>query len=104
MGNQAQRFSRTQSREAPAVETVTVNGALKIQQGRIAIESAGKTWYVQGLSRYTGFIDGLKEGATVTLEGRGIKSSKEENTGYLRVTKLTLNGKTYDLSVSGQKK
>ncbi|GHV38467.1 hypothetical protein AGMMS49546_08910 [Spirochaetia bacterium] len=86
------------------METMTLSGALGIRQGRIAIEKEGQTWYVRGLDRFIGFIDGLKEGAVVTLEGRGVKSAREENTGFLQVTKLTLNGKTYDLSLTGQKK
>jgi hypothetical protein len=93
-----QRIPRAQVKEAPAAETMTVSGALGIRQGRIALESGGRTWYVKGLNRFIGFIDGLKEGVAVTLEGSGVKSTKEENAGFLRVAKLTLNGKTYDLA------
>jgi hypothetical protein len=37
--------------------------------GMIAVQSGGKTYYVGGLNRLIGFIDGLKEGASVKLEG-----------------------------------
>ncbi|MDR1444239.1 MAG: hypothetical protein LBI94_05125 [Treponema sp.] len=37
-------------------------------------------------------------GASVTLEGWEIQNPRlDENTGFLRVSKLTLNGKDYDL-------
>lgn len=78
-----------------AVETVT--GVLTIAQGRIALQANGVTYYAGGLNRYVGFIDGLKEGARVTLEGPAAVNPQDEKSKFLRVSKLTINGKTFDL-------
>jgi hypothetical protein len=84
--------------------TVTkVEGKLSLVNGMIAIQSAGKTYYVGGLQRLVGFIDGLKEGASVKVEGyaRALPAAPEYI--HLRLTKLTFNGKDYDLSQFGGK-
>jgi hypothetical protein len=56
------------------------------------------TYYTGGLDRFTGFIDGLKEGAPVSLEGAAYQLPNDEKAKFLRVNKLSLNGKDYDLS------
>jgi hypothetical protein len=80
---------------APA-ETVTVNGTLQLVEGRIAVVADGKTYYTAGLQRLIGFVDGLKEGASVRLEGSATAVPLNSNAKFLWVTKLTFNGKTYD--------
>ncbi|MDR1786547.1 MAG: hypothetical protein LBR23_08850, partial [Spirochaetaceae bacterium] len=55
-----------------------------------------KTYYAAGIQRLVGFIDGLKEGATVTLEGGAVSLPRDTDSYVLRVSKLTLNGKVYD--------
>lgn len=81
-----------------APETVTITGTLGIVQGDLAVQQNGVTYHVYGLNRYIGFIDSLKDGARVTLEGSAFSVSSDDKTKYLRVTKLTLNGKEYDLA------
>jgi hypothetical protein len=63
----------------------------------IAVEKDGITYLTFGLNRLVGFIDGLKEGAQVTLEGVSTVSPQDNRVRMLRVHKLTLNGKEYDL-------
>jgi lipopolysaccharide export system protein LptA len=79
-------------------ENVTVSGPLTIVQGRIALKSGEVTYITAGLIRYAGFIDGLKEGAQVTLEGNALAWEKDAKTKHLRIRKMTLNGKAYDMA------
>ncbi|MDR3248437.1 MAG: hypothetical protein LBT39_06590 [Treponema sp.] len=83
---------------AVSAETVNVTGDLTIVQGAIAVKSGDITYYAGGLQRFVGFIDGLKEGAQVTLEGRAVTSPRDSAAKFLRVSKLTLDGKDYDLA------
>jgi hypothetical protein len=85
---------------APAVpaENVTVTGPLTIVQGSLAVINNGITYYVPKLAKYIGFIDTLKEGTQVTLEGAATASPLEANSKRLRVSKLTIGGRTYDLA------
>jgi len=83
----------------PAPESATVTGNLTIAQGMIAVVSGDTTWLVRGLNRYVGFIDGLKEGAQVTLEGYATPARQgDKNIKSLHVQKMTLNGKDYELA------
>ena len=82
-----------------ATETVTVSGALSIAYGRPALESGEVTYIIAGLNRLAGFVDGLKEGAQITIEGAAISMQKESQIKFLRPVKLTLNGKTYDMAL-----
>jgi len=81
----------------PSPESVSVSGNLTLAQGMIAVVSGDTTWLVRGLNRYVGFIDGLKEGATVTLEGYAMSSPRNDKTKLLQAQKMTLNGKDYEL-------
>ena len=96
-----QHFSQerrpTQNRPAPV--STSVSGNLTIAQGMIAVTSDGITYLTGGLNRFTGFIDGLKEGAVVTLEGFAMPNPHNDNIQFLRVQKMTLNGKEYDLAM-----
>jgi len=82
----------------PPPESVNVSGNLTIAQGMIAVISNDVTYLAMSLNRYTGFIDGLKEGAAVTLEGYALPSPQNDKVKLLRVQKMTLNGKDYDLA------
>jgi hypothetical protein len=82
----------------PSPESVSVSGNLIIAQGMIAVTSNDMTYLVMGLNRYTGFIDGLKEGAAVTLEGYALASPQNNKVKFLNAQKMTLNGKDYDLA------
>lgn len=78
-------------------QTVKVEGKLALVNGAIALQSGGKTYYVPMLGKLAGFIDGLKEGATVKLEGHESELPYAPNYLMLAVTKLTVGGKDYDL-------
>jgi hypothetical protein len=82
----------------PQGELVKVDGTLSLINGRIGLKSGGKTYYVPMLGRYAGFIEGLKEGAYVKLEGYEFPYPIAPEYSMLRVTKLTVGGKDYDFS------
>ncbi|MDR1900735.1 MAG: hypothetical protein LBQ88_00430 [Treponema sp.] len=77
-------------------EELTISGKLSLVKGRIALQSGGTTYYLAGIDRLMGFIDGLKEGAEVTLEGFAL-NTQEEGAMLFRTGKLSINGKDYDL-------
>jgi hypothetical protein len=102
----AQPAQRPRPRNAPPeqpgreLQTASVSGPLSIINGRIAVQSDGTVFYAAGIQRFVGFIDGLKEGAQVTLDGY-VRGLREESAKMLFVTKLTLNGKSYDTVPAG---
>jgi hypothetical protein len=81
-----------------APEKVTVTGNLTIAQGMLAVKSSDITYLASGLQRFVGFIDSLKDGARVTLEGYALANPNDTKTKFLRTTKLTINGKDYELA------
>jgi hypothetical protein len=84
-----------------AVETqpvITVEGKLALVQGHPALVSKDKTYFVQLPQYLYGFIDGLKEGANVKLEGYEMAIPYAPNSFFFRTTKLTLGAKSYDLT------
>jgi len=85
-------------RNMPTTETVTVSGTMVVAQGMPALKSGDVTYFVSGISQLISFIDGLKEGAQVTIEGVVMTSPNNRNVKFLRPYKLTINGKVYDLS------
>ncbi|MDR3013074.1 MAG: hypothetical protein LBU70_07675 [Chitinispirillales bacterium] len=85
---------RGERAERPQPQLVTVEGALLLRDGRIALVTVEDTaYYVPGLWRYVGFIDGLKEGAHVFITGHSFGE-------FLQPSRLTLGGKTYDLATA----
>jgi hypothetical protein len=94
---QAQGLDRN-NRRMPAPVAVTVSGSLIVAHGMPAIKSGDTTYFIGGINRLVGFIDGLKEGAQVTIEGAALSSPRESSFKFLRPSKLTMSGKTYDLS------
>ena len=85
----------------PPAETVTVSGSMIVAHGFPAVKSGDVTYLVSGLSRLLGFVDGLKEGAQVTIEGSAISIQRDGSLKFLRPSKITLSGKTYDLAMPG---
>jgi len=85
-------------RNMPVSETVTVSGTMVVAHRMPALKSGDVTYYVSGISQLIGFIDGLKEGAQVTFEGVATTSPSDNNIKFLRPSKLTINGKIYELS------
>jgi hypothetical protein len=76
-----------------ASQTITVNGTLQLQNGQIAVASGNTVYFVPTLGRYIGFIDGLKEGARVSIDGYA-------SGNYLEPSKVTLDGKSYDFNTN----
>jgi hypothetical protein len=85
----------------PQAQSVKVEGRLALINGTIGIKSGAKTYYVPMLARMAGFIEGIKEGASVKLEGyeRQLPYAPEYYT--LMATKLSVGGKDYDLGQYG---
>ena len=82
----------------PQSEAVTVSGNLIVSHGLPALRSGDVTYLAGGISRLVGFVDGLKEGAHVTIIGYTISNPQDEMLKILRPTKLTMDGRTYDLA------
>ncbi|MCL1813078.1 MAG: hypothetical protein FWG29_06100 [Treponema sp.] len=83
-------FAQNQEKERKGrPDPVTVEGTLQLQNGMIAVKSGENVYIVPLLHRYAGFIEGIKDGNRVSIEGYVIKN-------HLRPTKLTISGKSYD--------
>jgi hypothetical protein len=81
-----------------ATPASAINGTLGLNNGAIVLKSGDMTYYPRGLGRYVGFIDGLKDGAQVTIEGYVSAPSLEGQTERLLFpVKLTVNGKVYEV-------
>jgi len=76
-------------------QKITVTGTLQLQNGQIALASGNTVYFVPTLGRYIGFIDGIKEGANVSIEGYA-------SGNYLEPSKATINGKSYDFTPNYQ--
>jgi len=74
-------------------DSVSVEGTLKLEKGFIAVQSGESVYLVPMLNRYIGFIDGLKEGEKVSIEGRGFKN-------MIQPLKVTIGEKSYDFIAS----
>jgi len=72
-------------------ETTTVAGTIQIQNGVTVVVSGNTTYYVPMLMRYAGLIDGIKEGAQISMEGFA-------DINMFMPTAFTVAGKQYDLS------
>ncbi len=83
---------------AAQAEAVTqASGNLAYVNGWIALQSGDKTYYLAGIQRLIGFVDGLKEGAQVKVEGYARAMPMAPEYSFLRVTKVTVGGKSYDI-------
>jgi hypothetical protein len=93
-------FDRTGGWSPPLVEKMTLKGNLVASEGRIALKADGATYYIRGIQGLIGFVDGLKEGASVEIEG-GVQKwpnspQGTETVNLLYAEKLTIGGKVYD--------
>jgi hypothetical protein len=75
-------------------DPVTIDGTLKLERGFVAVESGDSVYYVPMLNRYIGFINDLREGTRVSVEGREFRN-------VIQLTKLTIGGKSYDFPATG---
>jgi len=78
-------------------ESVTVEGTLTLEKGMISVTSGDNVYFVPSLSRLAGFIDGLKEGNKISVEGFVFRN-------YIHPAKITLNGKSYDFPANSPKR
>ncbi|MDR2159286.1 MAG: hypothetical protein LBP23_04365 [Treponema sp.] len=78
-------------------EALTLSGTLALEQGRIVLTAEESAYFVAGLRPLIGFVEGLKEGAAVTIEGTARPGRRGGGIPVLWVRKLTLNGKDYEL-------
>ena len=87
--------------QAPATEVaqdlVKVDGRLSLVNGHPAVVAAGKTYYVRIPGMLYGYLDTLKDGAAVKLEGYARSVPLAADTFVLQVVKLNVGGKDYDL-------
>ncbi|MDR2597484.1 MAG: hypothetical protein LBC76_09230 [Treponema sp.] len=72
-------------------QPVTVTGTLQLQNGQIALAGNNTVYFVPALVQYIGFIEGLKEGARVSIEGYAWGNN-------LQPLKVIIDGKSYDFS------
>ena len=76
----------------PAPPTaITVEGTLQLQNGFIVLFTGTTAYHIQGLQRLVGFVDGLQEGARMSVEGFA-------SGNFLRPTKFTVEGREFDLA------
>ena len=79
-----------------APETIRVEGTLQLQNGHIVLSTGTTVYFVPGLMRYIGFIEGLREGARISAEGF-------VSGNFLQATKVIIGGREYDLSANNQR-
>ena len=82
------------------VEKITLEGTLELVDARVALKKDNKTYFVMIPSRLYGFVDGLKEGASVKIEGYSHEIPGVKDSYGVQVNLLTLNGKTIDLGTA----
>ena len=87
------------ARAEQAMERKTVTGNLTLVRGMIAIKSDDMTYLLPGLIRYAGFIEELKDGALVKIEGMVRAQKADAKTVVLIPAKLTLGNKDYDIGM-----
>ena len=81
--------------------TTMITGTLEMREGWITLRSGNITYYCRNLDRYTGFIEGLKAGAQVTLEGYVYAPRVEGSTERMFQTlKATVGGRTYEIGTT----
>jgi hypothetical protein len=82
-------------------EELTLSGKLEWINGRIAVRTEDKTYFVSGIRQLLGFVDGLKEGSELTLTGRAYGASQIPEYRFFLTEKVGFNGKEYTLNQSG---
>jgi hypothetical protein len=103
-GASAQGFGQMPGPGGPGMQAAapqaitTIEGKLSLVQGHPALAVKDKTYFVRLPQFMYGFIDGLKEGATVKLDGYEMAIPYATNSFFFHATKLTLGAKVYDLA------
>jgi hypothetical protein len=83
-------------------KTSSLSGVLEAVNGRIALRSDDTLYYVNGLRDLIGFVDGLKEGAQVALEGYVFPVPDTAEYRLFQVTRLTFNQRDYEIRPLGR--
>ena len=83
------------NRRGTTSQTITVTGTLQLQNGVIAVVNGNTAYYVPTLTQYIGFIEGLREGAQVSIEGY-------VSGNYVQPTRVTISGRSYDFAANAQ--
>ncbi|MDR3283762.1 MAG: hypothetical protein LBS97_01115 [Treponema sp.] len=104
-GNPSRQDRRT-PKEAPGdgpefrgrPEALTITGTLEAANGRPALKDGDTAYSVMGIDGLIGFVDGLKEGAQVSLTGFASPGPRNDAFRVLWVSKLTFNGKDYEIA------
>ena len=78
-------------------EKTSVTGNLTLVNGMIAVSSNDTTYITRGLQRFIGFIEGLKFGASVTIEGNSFSVSDKNDIKFLAAEKIIIDGKEYNI-------
>jgi len=70
---------------------ITVDGILKLENGHVSIQgtNSNTVYHIPMLNRYIGFISGLREGASASVEGFQFRNT-------IHPIKATIDGQTYD--------
>ena len=92
--NQGTSDTQRRTERQRSNDLVTIEGTLKLERGFVAVESGDSVYYVPMLNRYIGFINDLREGTRVSVEGR-------ESRNVIQPTKVTIGSSTYDFPATG---
>jgi hypothetical protein len=76
-------------------QAISISGTLQLQNGVIAVVSGNTAYYVPSLTQYIGFIEGLREGAQISVDGYFYGN-------YVQPTRVVISGKSYDFSANTQ--
>ena len=74
-------------------QAISVTGTLQLQNGEIAVASGNTIYFVPALTRYIGFIEGLREGAQISMDGFA-------SGNYFEPTRVTISGRSYDFAAN----
>jgi hypothetical protein len=74
-------------------DIVSVEGNLKLENGIVSVQSGDTVYRIPLLNRYIGFINGLREGAKVSVEGNAFRN-------FIMPKKVVIDDKTYEFGGS----
>ena len=96
---EAKRAAALHASEKAGSEKITVSGNLTIVNGMAAIKSNNTVYLIPRLIQYAGFIEGLKDGARVSIEGIPVPAKSDTKAVVLMLQKLTIGSKEYDMEL-----
>jgi hypothetical protein len=76
------------------INTVSIEGTLKLEKGLVSVQSGDSVYLIPLLNRYIGFINGLREGTKVSVEGKSFRN-------VIMPKKVVIDDKTYDFIAGG---